>query len=575
MAIEMSRRNFLKGTAATAVSLVAMNVLDKAVAKAESKMASWKIAPAAIPAEQISNTVDADVVVIGAGHAGVTCARAAAEGGATVILVEEQKEESYFIWGSEYGGINSEFMKNKWGYEPVDKAECYHDWMLRNSFRANPAFVKSYVDKSGTTFDWMMEVQDAEFIEGFSTNGLPGPKHFSGEQHGQKTWPSSIEMYNSGTLHKKNIAKMLSCNSANRMLWGTSGEQLVREGDRVVAAIVKDAEGKYIRLNAKKGVVIATGGFAGNAEMCHDIYHNIVGKFPKEMQETANVSYPLVPRMGKGHQMCVWAGAAWEPDEPASMSWQNPCGMNPFNNAKFALCNLWLNGQGKRYVSEGGDFELSGLMGQYQEMNEDGTITVMSIFDSSLLEDLQYQQAGHATSCLNDGVVGASIVEGMKKNMQATIDAGDEGWMSGFVGALVYAGNTLEQLANRMGLEGEVRDNFFASVDRYNQMCDKKHDDDFFKDPALLHPIKEAPYFGYKVDYAISVGLTTLSGMWTDDNQCCLDDKTHKQIEGLYATGNVCGRRWIGAYSTSVAGQSVALACTLGKELGEHLAAKA
>ena len=306
--------------------------------------------------------------------------------------------------------------------------------------------------------------------------------------------------------------------------------------------------------------------------MCHDIYTNITNKFPPTIRDKMDISYPMVPRMGKGHQICTWAGAAWEPDEPASMTFQNPCGLNPFIAEKACIASLWLNRDGKRYISEAGDYQLQGLEGRFAPMNEDGTVTIINVMDASIEEDLQYQLAGHGASCINDAMVGHLKREELLSNIQKCIDSGDEGLFSIFAGAKVYAGDTLEQLADRMGLEGEVRENFFASVERYNQMCDKKHDDDFYKEPNMLLPIREAPFFGYKTNYALSVGLTTLTGMWTDNNQRCIDAETYEPIEGLYATGNLCGRRWIGQYTTSIAGQSVAMACTMGRLLGLHLA---
>lgn len=575
----ISRRDFLKGMAATAAGAAAMGFLPGNLAFAddageEQVSASWRTAPAPIPDADISATFEADIVVLGAGHSGACCARAAAEKGAAVIVAEEQPEESFILWGHEYGGINSKQMMERWGYPAVDGDEMYHDWMLRNAFRANPAFVRAYVKESGPTFDWLLEAFDEDFINSFWTNGLPGPEYGKPECQGQKYWDSSIEMRDATHMEKANLARMKEVSPDSQVLWGHSAERLVREGNRVVAAIVTDSEGRYVRLNAKKGVVVATGGFAGNAEMCHDIYTNITNKFPANIRDKVDVSYPMVPRMGKGHQICTWAGAAWEPDEPASMTWQNPCGLNPFIAEKGGLGGLWLNRDGKRYISEAGDLQLQGLEGRFAPMNENGTITIMSIMDSSVEEDLQYQIAGHGASCINDKMVGEAKREELRSNMQKCIDAGDKGMFSIFAGANVYAGDTLEQLADRMGLEGEVKENFLASVERYNQMCDQKHDDDFFKDPNMLLPIREAPFFGYKTDYALSVGLTTMTGMWTDNDQRCIDEATHEPIEGLYATGNVCGRRWIGQYTTSVAGQSVAMACTMGRLLGLHLAEK-
>ena len=160
-----------------------------------------------------------------------------------------------------------------------------------------------------------------------------------------------------------NMAKMLSCNDANKMLWGTSAEQLVMEGGKVVGAIVKNKDG-YIRLNAKKGVVVATGGFGANAEMCNDIYRNLIDVFPEDVRDKADASFMMSGRDGKGHQLCVWAGAAWEPDEPASMV-MHPAGQNPFNSPKGAFSTVWLNGEGRRYIAEGGDFQLSSVAGRY------------------------------------------------------------------------------------------------------------------------------------------------------------------------------------------------------------------
>lgn len=570
----ITRRDFLKGLAATAAGVSAMGFLPGSMAFAEEnteEKTSWRTAPADIPESDISAVYEADVVILGAGHSGGSCARAAAENGATVIIVEEQPEETFALFGHEYGGINSKEMMKRWNVPAVDGDALYHDWMARNAFRANPAFVRAYVNESGPTFDWLLEAYDEEFISTFVTNGIPGPKYGPSESQSLRYWTSTIEMQDATKMSKCNLAMMKKASPDSKVLWGHSAERLVREGNRVVAAIVTDPDGKYIRLNARKGVVVATGGFAGNAEMCHDVYYNIVNKYPAAIRDKIDISYPMVPRMGKGHKICVWAGAAWEPDEPASMTWQNPCGMNPFLDAKMGLGNVWLNRDGKRYISEAGDLQIQGLEGRFAPMNDDGTITVMSVMDASLPEDLHYQVSGHGVSCIDDAMIGEGIAKKLADNMQKCIDAGDKGLYSVFVLANVYSGDTLEQLADRMGLSGEVKENFLASIERYNQMCDQKHDDDFFKDPNMLLPIREAPFFGYKTDYALSVGLTTVTGMWTDNNQRCIDDQTHEPIEGLYATGNVCGRRFIGQYATSIAGQSVAIANTLGRLLGIHL----
>lgn len=574
MAMEISRRSFLKGSAAAAVSSILLGSTSIAFAdeqKEEAPAKSWRTAPDPIPESEIVDTLEADVVVLGAGHAGSCCARAAAENGATVILAEKADEAVYMVFGTEFGHLNSEYTTKTFGYPAVDEGEFFSDYMLRNMYRCNPALVRTYTQQSGKTLDWLIDNMTDELKAAISTESFPQPKYYTGEQQGQKSWPTMVDLGDTAAVHKGDIAKMLSCNDANKMLWGTSAEQLVMEGGKVVGAIVKNKDG-YIRLNAKKGVVVATGGFGANAEMCNDIYRNLIDVFPEDVRDKADASFMMSGRDGKGHQLCVWAGAAWEPDEPASMV-MHPAGQNPFNSPKGAFSTVWLNGEGRRYIAEGGDFQLSSVAGRYGKANDDASFTVMCVFDSSLLEDLQYQQNGHATSGINDAVNGETYAANMKDLMQKCIDSGDEGIdLSMMSPMIVYSGETLEQLADRMGLTGDVKANFLDEIARYNEFCKNGVDTDFYKDPSLLLPIEDAPYFGYVSQQKLNVCLTTLSGVWTDDNQCVLSDETHEPIEGLYATGNVCGRRFIGQYSTSIAGESVGMACTLGKALGEHLA---
>ena len=70
----------------------------------------WAIPMDPVPEVQIVKTYSADVVILGAGHAGTAAARAAAEAGAKVLVVEQQQENRFQVFGAQYGSINSEFM---------------------------------------------------------------------------------------------------------------------------------------------------------------------------------------------------------------------------------------------------------------------------------------------------------------------------------------------------------------------------------------------------------------------------------------------------------------------------------
>lgn len=66
---------------------------------------SWRIPPEPIAEEKVSKTFEADVIVIGAGHAGTAAARAAAEAGASVICIDKQKDKQQWVLGFEIGKI--------------------------------------------------------------------------------------------------------------------------------------------------------------------------------------------------------------------------------------------------------------------------------------------------------------------------------------------------------------------------------------------------------------------------------------------------------------------------------------
>lgn len=127
----------------------------------QTETISWRTAPEAIPEENITDTLEADVVVIGLGQAGLACARAAMEGGASVIVIEKMSEENHAWTGCDFGHINSQWLKDQ-GIPEVDPVEVLNDWQLRGCNMSNPTLVMKYLKNCGETFDWFMELGDEE-----------------------------------------------------------------------------------------------------------------------------------------------------------------------------------------------------------------------------------------------------------------------------------------------------------------------------------------------------------------------------------------------------------------------------
>lgn len=142
----------------------------------------------------------------------------------------------------------------------------------------------------------------------------------------------------------------------------------------------------------------------------------------------------------------------------------------------------------------------------------------------------------------------------------------------------IFLADTLEGLAGLLFDEENDRQNFLMTVGRYNELCHNGRDEDFGKDPQLLWLIEKGPFYacGTRKDSRHPGGqslklLVTAGGLLIDEKQQVLGED-YEPIEGLYATGNTSGCRFGFQYTTSLPGQSISIAQTLGRSVGRYLA---
>ena len=142
----------------------------------------------------------------------------------------------------------------------------------------------------------------------------------------------------------------------------------------------------------------------------------------------------------------------------------------------------------------------------------------------------------------------------------------------------MYCSDTLEGLAGLLFDEEKDRADFLATVARYNELCHRGKDDDFGKEPHLLWPIEKGPFYacGTRKDSNHPGGqslklLVTAGGLLINEHQQVFGED-YEPIEGLYATGNTSGCRFGAQYTTSLPGQSISIAQTLGRMVGRYLA---
>lgn len=531
----------------------------------------WRTAPTAPADSEVVETYDCDVLVIGLGHAGCCALRAAAEAGASVAAFEDQAEDSLsFLAGGQVGHINSQFLGGN-GVPQVDTVEFLNDWQVRSNNRSNPALIRNYATRCGACFDWLIDCLSDEEKAEMTIRQWPTDGATTTDCSGVKCW---IGTANLGSYQDTVLTNCIdvAVENGGKVFYGTKGYLLTQDENGAVTGAYGQRNDGYVKVNAAKGVVLATGDFSTNATMCADLLNEISYLLP----EGGSVSAMGAGRDGQGIKMGYWAGGRLDPcmsTMDGAYWYPTDSPMDPLG----ATAALWINADGKRYSNEGfGSTELAGMPGAYQP---EGIISV--VFDSNIDEQLKVQPLGHMSfDYANSGTesLHESMDEAYAKHQagelgtvaetEGAAGGGDKAMMAG---AELVAADDLETLGSYLGYEGEALENFVASVERHNELCEKGRDEDFGKDATLMFPVSNPPYYGYQGTKEIGVIMVTTSGLVVDEFSRVLGND-YRPIKGLFAAGNTSGSRFGYSYFTSIAGQSLSFAQTQGRMAGEFAA---
>ena len=519
----------------------------------------------ALTAADAASTVEADVVVVGGGNAGVCAALAAAEAGAKVAVVEKQDEESYTFLGHDIGTVNSSWVIEHGGQQ-IDVPEFIQDWTRRNTNRANTLLTSKFAHNSGAVLDWILDHVSDDIKEQIGIFGLPLSDSYPGEISGFKCWSCAVHFQatDDGQTDWPDAAKQLK--AAAEKLGATwhfahNAQVLTQdEAGRVTGVIATDADGNNVLFSASKGVVIAAGDYAGNPAMVfglNDEYRNFVEERGLDWTQVVG----MMGRTGRGQQLGCWAGGRIWPGPQASMGHANGAGC--FGGIALPHFNC----DGDRFMNEG----ILGVWGgYYQELRQPKGV-IYGVADANWREFVFKNAPEHVfpgTGGTNDG----GFLTTLDEEIPNVAGTGAEGYK--IRGCVTYCADTLEELAGYMYPDdADVQAEFLAQVARYNELCEKGADEDFGKDAFLMQSIDTPPFYASVSLHSetFGLGLVELGGLTTDGEQRVLgaDDKP---IAGLWATGNSCGGRFVGAYHTPIAGISIGWATSMGKLAGEAAA---
>ena len=232
---------------------------------------NWRTPPEPVSPDRITQTLTADVVILGGGQAGTCAARAAAEHGAQVIVLEKNTERRHrYNGGGQIGHINSNFLKSR-GVPETDVVEFVNDWQIRSNNRSNPGLIVQYANNCGRCFDWLIEpLSEAEKarIE-IRQMPLQGPPKVT--VSGITTWVGCVMLQIDNQKKALDYAAARSRELGAQWLWETTAEYLETERGTVTGLIARGPEGEYIRIRARQGVLLASGDFSGNPGMCREL----------------------------------------------------------------------------------------------------------------------------------------------------------------------------------------------------------------------------------------------------------------------------------------------------------------
>jgi succinate dehydrogenase/fumarate reductase flavoprotein subunit len=567
-------------------------------------------APAVADAD-IASTVDVDVVIVGGGNAGVVATLGAADKGAKVAVIEKQDEAGFATdyWhrlGEDIGHVNSQWLLDR-GFGPYDTGEITAEFVKRAAGRCDPDIIRLFVENSGAMFDRLVEVYneyadlrkqndsavewdvDAAGTKGtFDFSNILDPEYtFNQVQKGvapedypivlggYKTWPTNAmffgPIYHEGVMPFKSVLRFFVKYIVQKGVdlgaqWFYEHTALVLTQDEsgaVTGVIAQDKDGKYVKFNAAKGVVMAAGDYIGNPDMCWALL-NESQEFSERAGVTKDQFATAAVRNGQGHKMCIWAGGMLETTPRGSMvlggGVSGPWGAGPM---------LQLNANAKRFTNEAA----APLVGQAALRQPKGIMCLVT--DKKFMQSVEIAGLEHGGPNYGRPV----YYEEMEAAMGQVLGSGAEGYS--VIGATVsernagtvYGANTLEELAGYLGYEGDLAKTFVESVNHYNELCYAGVDSDYGKDAIAMIPIDEAPFYGCKGENSgiMKPAMVTMSGIIADDQLRVLD-KDMNPIKGLFVCGNTLGGRYGAGYSTPFAGNSIGMAMTHGWLAGKNAA---
>jgi len=471
---------------------------------------------------------EADVVIIGGGGAGLAAGIEARERGATVIVLEKEKNNHKANSARAAGAFAVESSLQKEKGINYTRDEAFRQAVAYSHWLNNVALVRRIINKSADTIDWLLN-------HGVQFKNVTG------------IWsdcPRTWHLFVGDPTRQPHFLPTLTKaagRSGMKIMYRTPATGLITDPKGRVIGVEAEADGQPIKIRARGGIVLASGGFGANKEM--------LKKYTRWNARFKN--YGCRSNTGDGIRMAEASGASLEGMDVLLMS----------QVRKEAPGELWVPSvQAYLFVDKDGqrvaDESLQNVwteMGSVILRQKDHTVIV--IFDEDSRNTL-----------INIGAKVSFHIFWWEGKRATRLD---EEMEMGLERGFIKKASTIKELARAISVNPETLEN---TVAQYNQSCDKKYDEMYLKDPKFLEPVRKPPFYAMICDrpeYYVTLGGAGINA------DCQVLDNNKNVIPGLYAVGNDAGGMWIGCYNPYMSGGCLGFAINSGRIAGENAAAEA
>lgn len=502
--------------------------------------------------------ITTDVVVVGAGAAGTAAALSAIDNGAKVVLLE--KTPSPMGAGTLAGGMFAADSKaQKDAKATVDKEWLFDEYMKASSGYMNSRLVRKVIDEAGSTVDFLEE-------NGCDFNLAEAGTGGSYEHIGM---PTTLHGYNEGGTVALNKLVESFEKKGGEVRFNTPATELIKDDKgNVTGVVAKKEDSSTLKVKAKS-VILATGGFGGNAEMLEEYVgkNYTMGEIASNTGDGIKMAWSAgADEYGIGTMQYFWE--TFKAEEIGAMSEKIGDGWYALTTfSKYP--NLRVNTLGQRFSDE----TKSTLYAQHgAEIHMQPKETEYVIIDSAMLDTI----AEKGTVAIEDQF---GKWEGNRQFFMEFNEPNDTDMfieeertpydfrelLDPIAGdGVVFKGESIEELAEAMGVDKEA---FIESVNQYNGAIEKGDDELFFSETDRLIPVKKGPYYAIKFS---ARNLGTLGGVRINENIEAIDENGNP-IKGLYVAGADAGGMYGQSY-VDFEGGTLGFAYTSGKIAGTNAA---